>query len=105
MLKVKVLRYTEEIQKQLKTSVKAEPWLHIAVIHDFERPAKHTAIPICIYAIFVWDTRKILAGGIAKYQRVNGIPANDNFEPLVGNISGYTHTIINSALQDKQNRR
>lgn len=70
---MKILRYTEAIQKQIGSKTKPEPWMHIGI-----QSGK--------YAIWIWDTRQIVgtgkfSGDISKLQ---GTAAKDNHKPLVG---------------------
>lgn len=68
-----ILRYTPEVQKQLGSKTKPEPWLHVCMQND-------------MYAIYVWDTRQILESGKYRFPATGPI-ANDNRMPLVGQDS------------------
>lgn len=68
---MKILRYTEDVQKQISSKVKPEPWLHIGIADGQ-------------YAIWVWDTRQIVGTGKCSPYDVVGTPAKDNRKPLSG---------------------
>ena len=76
-MKAKILRYTEDVQKQLHSKTKPEPWLHIAILSDKQ---------YSYYVIYVWDTRQIVGSdNIYKhYGDIAGQPAKDNHMPLQG---------------------
>jgi hypothetical protein len=89
-----VYRYTPEVQELVKSKVKAEPWMHIAFI-DNPATTQHNLV----YAIYIWDTRKVLGEGIFKFDtrkdgsfgpgRFDGKynflkRASDNGKPLIG---------------------
>lgn len=77
---MKILRYTEDVQKQLKSKAKPEPWLHVLLI-------KHPSYDDCLsYAIYVWDTRAIVEASVCKGEIsvVKGTSAKDNHKPLTG---------------------
>lgn len=69
---MKVLRYTSDVQKQIKSNIGAEPWLHIGILDDGR------------YAIWPWDTREIIRRGKCDPTKVTGTPAKDNHKPLSG---------------------
>lgn len=72
---MQVFKYTDDVQKVLKSHTKPEPWLHIAYDDGY-------------WAIYVWDTRKVLEEGRNMYMHQFGrgqlIPAKDNHQPLDG---------------------
>lgn len=79
---MKILRYTPEMQKQLVSKTKPEPWLHVAIIMPKDRGW-------AIYAIYVWDTRQVIEEGRkpiwdAHVEHLVGTPAKDNHQPLQG---------------------
>ena len=93
-----VYRYSEELQKQLGSKTKPEPWLHATyAINPDKKGGK--------YVIFVWDTRQVVEEGklsraqlFDKYGNrystshfvLRGRPARDNGQPLKGAKSEWT---------------
>ena len=74
---MKILRYTESVQKQLNSKTKSEPWLHVVIKDNGE------------YAIYVWDTRKVIETGKTKETKFDGCTeARDNHKALVNLPSG-----------------
>ena len=64
----KICRYNETLQKILGCKTKPEPWLHV-VIKSFDKTKPYVG-----YAIYVWDTRKVVENkheGWPKEEQVN----------------------------------
>lgn len=65
-------KYTDACQKLLGSKTKPEPWMHVAVLkvanmpEDKELGIKAQEKPTVYWAIYVWDTRKVLEVGEAK---------------------------------------
>lgn len=103
---MKVCKYTEEVAKDLKERLfaknppKPEPWLHLAIhVTSAEKTiwSKRGKMPVklreygIIWAVFVWDTRQVIAGGSNKVNGdvaktiIKSFPsAKDNHMPLEG---------------------
>lgn len=119
-----VKKYDERLQKMLGSSVKPEPWLHIAVFvngnnRTFERTKNSDDKERVHYAIFVWDTRKVIEAKsieddkLPKYQYLlsyctfirgrNAVfhakKAKDFGQPLIG--SGETVKLLNKQYFNK----
>ena len=77
---MKVLKYTLEVQKQLKSKAKPEPWLHVLLV---KHPSYDDSLS---YAIYIWDTRAIVETSTCerKTSTIKGTSANDNHKPLKG---------------------
>lgn len=77
---MKVLRYTLEVQKQLKSKTKPEPWLHVLLI---KHPSYDDSLS---YAIYAWDTRAIVEANVCKGKTssIKGTSAKDSHKPLTG---------------------
>jgi hypothetical protein len=70
---MKILAYSPELQKQLKSKVEPAPWLHAGIMKDGN------------FGIWVWDSRDLLEHGHLKNpEDITGKPVNDNREALKG---------------------
>lgn len=85
------LRYNARVQEILKSNVKAEPWMHIAIfgIPEDADKTKYTYY----YCIYIWDTRHILGEGTCTAKQDDEIHAattycKDNGAYLRGNSEG-----------------
>ena len=74
---MKILRYDERVQQQLKSKTKPEPWLHIALADSNDRSY--------VFAIYIWDTREVIETGTTD---------NVTMYSLDGNIAKDNHTMI-----------
>lgn len=69
---MKILRYTDAVQRQVGCKTKPEPWLHIGLSGNS-------------FAIWVWDTRQVVEDGLTgmtMLDNVTGQPATDNHVAL-----------------------
>ena len=90
---MKVLKYTEKIQKAVNSKIKAEAWLHLIA---YEYDSKF------YYVICVWDTREIVDfSEISRktFDLLEDRNANDNHKPLKGKGAEK----INEAIRQTQN--
>lgn len=93
--KMKVGRYTDEIQAKLNTKTKPEPWLHIAIAAEYHPDNRGNGE--MEWAIYVWDTREVIESGSKSYHvqgrgkvldlalaSVQTVAVKDNKEDLAG---------------------
>lgn len=99
-----IIRYTADVQQLLGAKTKAEPWLH-CIVNITYRNNPHQQIATYNYAIYVWDTRKVLE--TRSFSKVyHDTPDNlalrlmhkkkafDNHNALQGNVSNDLKTIM-----------
>jgi hypothetical protein len=90
-----IFKYTEEIQKQIGSKTKPEPWLHIAfskyVNSGSNRIGGRYRNTAYAFAIYVWDSRNVLESGKCLIKpKDNVIRANDSKRPLNGRSNSIT---------------
>lgn len=111
MITLHLNKYTDEAKRLIGSKTKAEDWLHIAVQYNTEND--HFA-----YAIYVWDTRKVLETGSDNRSYIGGalqfsskivgsksVPMNipfafDTTKPLITDSYDIIADNINTMLAD-----
>lgn len=64
--------FDDAVAKKLGSKVKPEPWLHVAVLglgnhFTYEKTKKPEDSERVVYAVYVWDTRKVIESGTIEF--------------------------------------